>query len=314
MRPLSCLADLHLLDYEVPQREIETLVIILCKMVGMMPKAPVKPLRTTPVRFRQPVRPGSAALVAAGYIMNKAGGLFTRTWDKYAILLILEGGGIYKDVKNGSRTVKAGDLLVLFPELEHSYYKEGFPIWSECFLTFEGNVFRQLESDGLISRDQPVLSPGLAPSIVTAFDRIIRDYLSDAPEPDAIIAGRIHLLIAEVVHHHQRATERAGGDFLKQACALLEGNLEQELDLKDVARAFHLSYERFRKRFTQEAGTSPARYRNLRRIDLAKSLLTEARLPVKEVSERLGYCDVYYFSRQFKLLTGVTPVQFRRSV
>jgi len=35
---------------------------------------------------------------------------------------------------------------------------------------------------------------------------------------------------------------------------------------------------------------------------------------VGEIAEALGYKDIYFFSRQFKQLVGVSPVQYRRGL
>ncbi len=32
------------------------------------------------------------------------------------------------------------------------------------------------------------------------------------------------------------------------------------------------------------------------------------------IAERAGYCDLYFFSRQFRQLTGQTPGVFRKSI
>jgi YesN/AraC family two-component response regulator len=36
-------------------------------------------------------------------------------------------------------------------------------------------------------------------------------------------------------------------------------------------------------------------------------------LPIKTIAEQLGYRDVSFFTRQFRLVTGVPPATFRRS-
>ena len=45
---------------------------------------------------------------------------------------------------------------------------------------------------------------------------------------------------------------------------------------------------------------------------LAKQYLRNTRLPVKEISQRLGFCDPYYFSNCFKRQEGVCPRDYRR--
>ncbi|MCW8128754.1 MAG: helix-turn-helix transcriptional regulator [Planctomycetota bacterium] len=267
------------------------------------------------ILFRESLSPGGTGLVGAGYIFDKGPPheVRERTLKVYALVYVLDGGGWYADTR-GERPLRAGDCLVLFPGLTHSYYRKDSPRWDECFLMFSGGVFEQLERDRLIARDRPVLSPGLKPPLVAAFDGVIQEFVRERLLDGAILAARVHLLLAELAAAHRAAALGGEEAFASRARALVEENLAAPCDFRAVARRMNLSYERFRKRFVQELGMPPAKYRVRRRIDRAKTLLAEGRLPLKAVAERLGYCDLYFFCRQFKQETGVTPGAFRRSV
>ena len=48
------------------------------------------------------------------------------------------------------------------------------------------------------------------------------------------------------------------------------------------------------------------------RINLAKELLQNTDLSIQQISEKTGYATVYYFSQQFKQVTGESPGSFRK--
>ncbi len=50
------------------------------------------------------------------------------------------------------------------------------------------------------------------------------------------------------------------------------------------------------------------------KIDTAKQLIRDNHLNFTEISDRLGYTSVHYFSRQFKKLTGMTPSEYATSI
>lgn len=57
-------------------------------------------------------------------IINKGGSRIfenMRVFGKYALVYLLDGQGVYLDANQYRRNVRAGDLLILFPELAHSY-------------------------------------------------------------------------------------------------------------------------------------------------------------------------------------------------
>jgi len=49
------------------------------------------------------------------------------------------------------------------------------------------------------------------------------------------------------------------------------------------------------------------------RVESAKELLATTNWKVYAVAEAVGYEDAFYFSRQFKRLTGVSPMDWRRA-
>ncbi len=59
-------------------------------------------------------------------------------------------------------------------------------------------------------------------------------------------------------------------------------------------------------------GRPPAQWRQLKRIERARRLLLESDRSLAGIAEELGYCDQYFFNRQFKRVTGISPARFRR--
>jgi AraC-like DNA-binding protein len=48
------------------------------------------------------------------------------------------------------------------------------------------------------------------------------------------------------------------------------------------------------------------------RMKEAKKLLERTSLRITEITDRLGYSDITYFSNAFKRKTGVTPSEYRK--
>jgi AraC family transcriptional regulator, arabinose operon regulatory protein len=69
--------------------------------------------------------------------------------------------------------------------------------------------------------------------------------------------------------------------------------------------------DHFAKLFARVAGVGPKEFCIRARLARAQQLLRSSDLSVIEISQMLGYADVYFFSRQFKTRTGQTPTAFR---
>jgi AraC-like DNA-binding protein len=72
------------------------------------------------------------------------------------------------------------------------------------------------------------------------------------------------------------------------------------------------SYPHLCRRFREKFGVTPVEYKTARRLEYAKALLSNRKLPVAEVAEAAGFRDQGYFTRRFRRQNGMTPSAFRR--
>lgn len=91
----------------------------------------------------------------------------------------------------------------------------------------------------------------------------------------------------------------------------IKENIETELELERVASNFGLSVYYFSRTFKEVIGTNYSDYINKYRVDMAKELLSNGEMNVKEVCYKVGYNDPNYFSKVFKKYEGVSPVNFK---
>jgi AraC-like DNA-binding protein len=80
----------------------------------------------------------------------------------------------------------------------------------------------------------------------------------------------------------------------------------------DLAAAIELSPDYFTRCFRRTYGVSPRQWLVQERMRLAAVHLLESHLRIVEVARELGHEDVFLFSRQFKSVFGVSPLQYRR--
>ena len=76
-----------------------------------------------------------------------------------------------------------------------------------------------------------------------------------------------------------------------------------------LAEAEGVSIRQLERDFRVKLGLSPQRWLDLEKLTVAKELLL-AGSAVKRVAIELGYKRPSHFCRHFKLLMGVTPVEF----
>lgn len=93
----------------------------------------------------------------------------------------------------------------------------------------------------------------------------------------------------------------------------IDKNLSRTIREEDVAEYCHYSVTYFSKFFHKTIGVSFRDYLVLKRINLAKQLLTnERKEKISFIAFQCGYHDVSYFSRIFKKKTGLSPAVYRQ--
>ncbi|MBD2872771.1 helix-turn-helix domain-containing protein [Paenibacillus arenilitoris] len=90
-------------------------------------------------------------------------------------------------------------------------------------------------------------------------------------------------------------------------------NFNKEISLNGIAYQLGFDPSHVSRLFKQEVGTNFMEYLLTLRINHAKHLLTNGKMTVNEISERVGYNNVHSFIRAFKKFEGTTPGQFRDS-
>ncbi len=79
----------------------------------------------------------------------------------------------------------------------------------------------------------------------------------------------------------------------------------------DMAREMHWSPAHFSRIFKSVVQQSPRDFLLELRLSRARHFLSETSLSIGEIAERLDYTDLFFFSRQFKAKTGLSPRAYR---
>ncbi len=99
--------------------------------------------------------------------------------------------------------------------------------------------------------------------------------------------------------------------YIEQALGYISRHYQEDLRIEDLARASGLSESHFRRAFEESTNMRPVEYLNMVRIDEACRLLLKEDLAMTDVGYRVGFQTASSFNRNFKRLTGSTPLQWK---
>jgi transcriptional regulator GlxA family with amidase domain len=110
-----------------------------------------------------------------------------------------------------------------------------------------------------------------------------------------------------------RPLPTAPADSLADVIDWMEGHLDQQVTVGQLAARAHMSPRSFARRFVQETGTTPHRWLTGQRILLAQQLLEETGETVHVVAERAGFGNATALRHHFRTWKHTTPHAYRRA-
>lgn len=231
-----------------------------------------------------------------------------RRYGMYAVVIITRGRGRYRDLKGHDCELRAGDLIVVFPEVAHQYGPPDGETWDEIFLAFEGPAFDAWRAEGLIPA-RPVWAVGEPQRWARRINHLLTSEMATRSD-SCRAAGELHTLISEWLALREEIAVPPWLDAARHALAdpMLNRSVET------VAHEAGVSLDAFRRAFRAATGEPPARFQRRQRIAMGANLLRRRELTLKQIAATLGFCDEFHFSKAFKAQLGVSPSGFRERI
>ncbi len=262
-----------------------------------------------------PIQSQLGSLSLAGELENNPGIDLRsmRILGKYALVLILDGSGFYKDDRCTSTDIEPGDAILVFPEIAHAYGPHRNGHWNHAYIVFEGAQFDLLRQTGVLDPDQPIWR--LPP--IAFWKQRLKELVQTAPganQPSTLkTIAQFSYLLADMAATHLESHQHSNDAHIDESTILLSEPFEGTwLSPQSVAQKLGISYESFRKRFVQRTGESPAHFQKRRRIEHACAAIYQNALTFQQLADRLGFCDVFHFSKVFRQITGEPPSAYRK--
>ncbi len=136
----------------------------------------------------------------------------------------------------------------------------------------------------------------------------------DSPSASAASASLQELLLWLQVQSHRGKTP-GRTSLMEEAIQKLEAAIEKSLHkpmlIGELAAGVGLSSDYVSRLFASRYGMKLQHYLLLRRIELARHLLLSSNLPVSDIGHQIGIPDPQYFNKQFRRVTGQSPLAYR---
>ena len=120
--------------------------------------------------------------------------------------------------------------------------------------------------------------------------------------------GSGRLLASDVFRSSQQTDNR---ERIDRVLAHIHEHYTQELTLQELANVAALSVSALHRMFRKHARTNVSEYITRIRVGDACARLASTEQPIAHIADAVGYGTFANFNRQFKLLTSMTPREYR---
>ncbi len=247
-----------------------------------------------------------------------------RTLPEYQILLIAEGEGVFESTKCEQTTVRAGDVILLFPGLWHRYHPLKGSGWKEYWLSWNGEQLYRLMKKGLLDPTRGVLSVNRPDEIVHVFKKILHHLLQHPAENANVLSAYAMEVLTlamdnvqtkEVPRDTALPTEYAHSvddPIIFKALQMIWNHSYREFRVSDLTDVLPVTRRTLERKFQQTFGYSIGTEVTRCRLERAKHLLTNTALPIKHIAFSAGFSSIDRMGKVFRDQLRMPPSQYRK--
>jgi AraC-like DNA-binding protein len=230
----------------------------------------------------------------------------------HELILCLRGRG-FVSLAGHRHPVRAGQLVWVSCHRPHEFGALPGDPWELYWIRVEGPRLDRI-ADALGVAEAPVFVGfdfATADPLYREIFALLTERQADAP---AVIHADIARLIALAFTCRQQHSpaEPQSPLALHRAIEQMKLFYFQKQRVADLAALCGMSESHFTRLFRGAFGTTPIDWLRRERINQAKRRLVETNDAIKEIAAQVGYGDRYFFSKDFKQLTGVPPREYRQ--
>ena len=202
--------------------------------------------------------------------------------------------------------MEPGNIYLIPAGLTYDY--EGMPSVHKLF--FHENIFKTDGYDMMLEMKEV----GILKSDLGYMEMLRNLYDSDSFSSAVLLRGYIGHTVSEMISKYGIGKDRTESysPLVQNTMKYIISNLSVKLNIAEIADHAFVSVSTLTKVFKEETGKTVGSYIDDLVMYSAQRKLLRTDMPVSEVSERLGFCDQFYFSRYFKKRCGESPLKYRK--
>ena len=240
--------------------------------------------------------------------------------NHYLFHFIFGGKGYLSSNDSAGQThlykLEANQGFLICPGQVNTYYADEKTPWEYAWLEFDGvKALEYMEMAGL-GWDRPVYhlkkreeGALLKEELMAIVDNPYRSSINQI--------GHLYLFFDALIRSsvNRKTVVQSGkmrDTYIKEAISFIELNYGRAISVEDIADFCNINRSYLNRLFKESTGKTLQNFLMYYRMNRAAELLKVSELTVNEIGKRCGYQNQLHFSRAFKTIFGLSPMQWKK--
>ena len=159
----------------------------------------------------------------------------------------------------------------------------------------------------------PWRTPNLPPAMMDSFRELHRIWTGKSTAYILKCRALLEGLLYDLIRLNSAArSDAAHYEKIERVRQYMQDHCDRNFSVEELAAMANYSPSHFRMLFKSIVGMTATQYLARVRVYQARDYLLSGEMNVSEAAARSGYRDLFYFSRQFKAITGHPPSYYRK--
>lgn len=233
--------------------------------------------------------------------------------SSYLFFMVTSGSGQLR-YNESLFELGAGDCVFIDCRLPYSHSTSD-DLWSISWIHFDGPTVSLIYQKYLERGGMPVFKGDNLDSYANVFHELYSTASSQSYIRDMEINTKLSALLSLLMSdswNPEKARVCKKQSTISEIRHYLDENYSKKITLEDLSQRYYINKYYMTRIFKEQFGINIMDYLLNVRITEAKNLLRFTKLSAEEVGNQCGIGDIYYFSRVFKKIEGITIREYRK--
>ncbi|MBN2512426.1 MAG: helix-turn-helix domain-containing protein [Sedimentisphaerales bacterium] len=245
-----------------------------------------------------------------------------RILPEFQMIIISDGKGIFESEQTGETSIKPGTLILLFPDIWHRYKPDEQTGWKERWISFNGVIIHQLMEQGYLNPSRAIHQLSDPEYLIFTFDHFLDRIHLKPTENNVVTSLSAMALLSEIIDligtgmtgtrkHFNSKSIYSKDELVDSVLEIIWTQSHRPISVDSILTQVPASRRTLERRFQKIHGHSIYEEIMQCRLNRAKRLLRETRLPIKTVAYLSGFSCPDRMRRSFERFLAQPPSEFR---